>query len=260
MDFRLLGPLEVLDSDRPVPLGRGRQRALFALLLIHANEVVSTDRLIDQLWGESPPRTALKSVQVYVSRLRKELGDGRVVTQPPGYVLRADPSEIDVGRFERLVVEADGADRPGAADRLRSALELWRGPALADVAYEPFAQAEIARLEEMRAAATEKRIDADLACGRHAELIGELESLVAQHPLWERLRSQLMLALYRSGRQADALAAYRNARRELSEGLGLEPGEELRALEQAILRHDPSLELPDGPVQQPLREAPEQRG
>jgi DNA-binding SARP family transcriptional activator len=257
MKFRLLGPLEVLESDRPVPLGRGRQRALFALLLIHANEVVSTDRLIDELWGEAPPRTALKSVQVYVSRLRKELGDGRLVTKPPGYVLRADPYEIDVGRFERLVAEADGADRPGAADTLRAALELWRGPALADVAYEPFAQAEIARLEELRAAATEKRIDADLACGRHAELIGELESLVAQHPLWERLRSQLMLALYRSGRQADALSAYRKARHELSEGLGLEPGEELRALEQAILRHDPSLDLPGGPAPQPSREAPD---
>ena len=257
MEFRLLGPLEVLDSDRPVPLGRGRQRALFALLLIHANEVVSTDRLIDQLWGEAPPRTALKSVQVYVSRLRKGLGDGRLVTQPPGYVLRADPSEVDVRCFERLVADADGVDPQFAADTLRSALELWRGPALGDLAYEPFVQAEIARLDELHAAATEKRIDADLACGRHAELIGELESLVAQHPLWERLRSQLMLALYRSGRQADALSAYRKAQRELSDGLGLEPGEELRALEQAILRHDPSLDLPGGAAPQPPREAPE---
>ena len=257
MEFRLLGPLEVLDSDRPVPLGRGRQRALFALLLIHANEVVSTDRLIDQLWGEAPPRTALKSVQVYVSRLRKGLGDGRLVTQPPGYVLRADPSEVDVRCFERLVADADGVDPQFAADTLRSALELWRGPALGDLAYEPFVQAEIARLDELHAAATEKRIDADLACGRHAELIGELESLVSQHPLWERLRSQLMLALYRSGRQADALSAYRKAQRELSDGLGLEPGEELRALEQAILRHDPSLDLPGGAAPQPPREAPE---
>ena len=253
MEFRLLGPLEVLESDRPVPLGRGRQRALFALLLIHANEVVSTDRLIDELWGDAPPRTALKSVQVYVSHLRKALGDGRLVTQPPGYVLRAEPSEVDVGRFERLVADADGEDPQIAADGLRRALELWHGPALADMAYEPFAQAEIARLEELRAAATEKRIDADLACGRHAELIGELESLVAHRPYWERLRAQLMLALYRSGRQADALAAYRKARTELSEGLGLEPSEELRELEQAILRHDPSLDLAgDAP---PSREA-----
>ena len=266
MDFRLLGPLEVLESDRPVSLGRGRQRALFALLLIHANEVVSTDRLIDELWGEAPPRTALKSVQVYVSRLRKELGDGRLVTQAPGYVLHVGPSEVDAARFERLVADADGADPQTAADRLRDALELWRGPALGDMAFEPFAQAEIARLDEERAAATEKRIDADLACGRHAELIAELESLVAQHPLWERLRSQLMLALYRSGRQADALAAYRKARTELSEGLGLEPGEELRALEQAILRHDPSLDLPTTPApprsrearEEPARDAPEQ--
>jgi DNA-binding SARP family transcriptional activator/ABC-type branched-subunit amino acid transport system substrate-binding protein/DNA-binding beta-propeller fold protein YncE len=259
MDFRLLGPLEVLESDRPVSLGRGRQRALFALLLIHANEVVSTDRLIDELWGESPPRTALKSVQVYVSRLRKELGDGRLATRPPGYVLRTDPSEVDVCRFERLVGDADVVDPKIAAERLRSALELWRGPALGDMAFEPFARAEIARLDELHAAATEKRIEADLACGRHAELIGELESLVAQHPLWERLRSQLMLALYRSGRQADALSAYRNARRELSEGLGLEPGEELRALEQAILRHDPNLDLPGGAAPQRSREEPEQR-
>jgi DNA-binding SARP family transcriptional activator/ABC-type branched-subunit amino acid transport system substrate-binding protein/DNA-binding beta-propeller fold protein YncE len=257
MDFRLLGPLEVLESDRPISLGRGRQRALFALLLIHANEVVSTDRLIDELWGEAPPRTALKSVQVYVSRLRKELGDGRLLTRAPGYVLRVEPSEVDVARFERLVADADAADPQTAADKLRGALELWRGPALGDMAFEPFAQAEIARLGEARAAATEKRIDADLACGRHAELIGELESLVAQHPLRERLRSQLMVALYRSGRQADALSAYRKARRELSEGLGLEPGEELRALEQAILRHDPSLDLPGGVAPWTSRDARE---
>jgi DNA-binding SARP family transcriptional activator/ABC-type branched-subunit amino acid transport system substrate-binding protein/DNA-binding beta-propeller fold protein YncE len=258
MEFRLLGPLEVLESDRPVALGRGRQRALFALLLIHANEVVSTDRLIDELWGDAPPRTALKSVQVYVSHLRKALGDGRLVTQPPGYVLRADSSEVDVGCFERLVADADGMDPQIAADGLRRALKLWHGPALADMAYEPFAQAEIARLEELRAAATEKRIDADLACARHGELIGELESLAAQHPYWERLRAQLMLALYRSGRQADALAAYRKARTELSEGLGLEPSEELRELEQAILRHDPSLDLPADPVPRPSREEREE--
>jgi DNA-binding SARP family transcriptional activator/ABC-type branched-subunit amino acid transport system substrate-binding protein/DNA-binding beta-propeller fold protein YncE len=243
MEFRLLGPLEVVERDRSLPLGRGRQRALFALLLLHANEIVSTDRLIDQLWGESPPRTALKSVQVYVSRLRKELGDGRLVTQPPGYVLRVDRSELDLGRFEQLVAEAGRADPEGAAEKLRRALELWRGPALADMAYEPFAQPEIARLEGLRWAATEQRIDADLACGRHAELVGELQSLIAEHPVRERLRSQLMLALYQSGRQADALSAYRTAQRELSDELGLAPGAELRALEQAILRQDPSLDL-----------------
>src|SRR5687768_1531812 len=244
MEFRRLGRREVLDADRPLQLGRGRQRALFALLLLNANEVVSTDRLIDELWGESPPRTVLKSIHVYVSRLRKELGDGRLLTLPPGYVLRVDRTELDLVRFEQLVAEAGRAGPATSAEKLRSALELWHGPALGDLAYEPFAQAEIARLEELRWAATEQRIDADLACGRHDELVGELHALIAAHPLRERLRAQLMLALYRSGRQADALTAYRSAQRELSEGLGLEPGEELRTLEQAILRHDPGLDLP----------------
>ena len=243
MQFRLLGPLEVLDNDRSLALGRGHQRALFALLLLNANEVVSTDRLIDELWGEAPPRTVLKSIHVYVSRLRKELGDGRLETQPPGYVLRVERSEIDLGLFEQLVAEAGQADPETSGEKLRRALDLWRGPALADIAYEPLAQAEVARLEELRWAATEQRIDADLACGRHEELIGELRGLIAEHPHRERLRAQLMLALYRSGRQADALTAYRSAQRELSEGLGLEPGEELRELEQAILRHDSALEL-----------------
>ena len=263
MEFRLLGPLEVVEGDRSLPLGRGRQRALFALLLLHANEVVSTDRLIDELWGEAPPRTALKGVQVYVSRLRKALGDGRLVTQAPGYVLRVDRSELDLGRFEQLVAEASAADGRTAADKLDAALGLWRGPPLADMAYEPFAQAEITRLEELRWAATEQRIDAELACGRHAELVGELQSLVAEHPLRERLRAELMLALYRSGRQADALAAYRAAQRELSDKLGLEPGEELRALERAILRQDPSLDRSQedaatrAPVATPAPIAPE---
>ncbi len=262
MEFRLLGPLEVLDGDRSLQLGRGHQRALFALLLLNANEVVSTDRLIDELWGESPPRTVLKSIQVYVSRLRKELGDGRLVTQAPGYLLRVDRAEVDLARFEELVAEAGGADPGTSAEKLRSALALWRGPALADIAYEPFAQAEVARLEEKRWAATEQRIDADLTCGRHEELIAELHALIAEHPLRERLRAELMLALYRSGRQADALTEYRSAQRELSEGLGLEPGEELRTLEQAILRHDRGLELPrDAPTlrpgapEEPVREA-----
>jgi len=258
MEFRLLGPLAVLDGDRSLDLGRGRQRALFAVLLLHANEVVSTDRLIDELWGETPPRTALKSVQVYVSRLRKELGDGRLVTEPPGYSLRVERSELDLAHFEQLVAESDVADCQGSAARLRRALELWRGPPLADLAYEPFAQAEIARLEELRWAATERRIDADLACGRHAELIGELQALIAEHPLRERLRAQLMLALYRSGRQADALSAYRAAQRELSVQLGLEPGEGLRSLEQAILSHDAGLELPAGGAAAPPRDVPAQ--
>ena len=244
MEFRLLGPLEVAEHDRSLALGGVKQRSLLAVLLLHANEVVSADRLIDELWGDAPPPTAAKSLQVHVSRLRKELGEGRLATRAPGYVLHVDPSELDLARFEQLVGEARTADPGGAAQKLRQALALWRGPALADLAYEPFAQAEIARLEELRLAALEQRIDADLATGRHAELVGELEALVAEHPLRERLRCQLMLALYRSARQAEALDAYREARRELSEELGLEPSEELKQLEQAILQHDPALDLP----------------
>jgi DNA-binding SARP family transcriptional activator len=246
MDFRLLGPLEVVDHDRLLTLGGGRQRSLFAVLLLHANEVVSNDRLIDALWGERPPPTAAKTVQVYVSRLRKELGEGRLLTRAPGYLLSVERSELDLGRFERLVEEARGADPANAGESLRRALALWRGPALADLAYEPVAQNEIARLEELRWAALERRIEADLACGRHAELVGELEGLIAEHPRRERLRYQLMLALYRSSRQAEALDAYRTARRELAEELGLEPGEELKRLEQAILQHDPALDLAAG--------------
>jgi len=246
MDFRLLGPLEVVDHDRLLTLGGGRQRSLFAVLLLHANEVVSNDRLIDALWGERPPPTAAKTVQVYVSRLRKELGEGRLLTRAPGYLLSVERSELDLGRFERLVEEARGADPANAGESLRRALALWRGPALADLAYEPVAQNEIARLEELRWAALERRIEADLACGRHAELVGELEGLIAEHPRRERLRYQLMLALYRSSRQAEALDAYRTARRELAEELGLEPGEELKRLEQAILQPDPALDLAAG--------------
>ena len=249
MDFRLLGPLEASEQDRPLPLGGVKQRSLLAILLLNANELVSSDRLIDQLWGGSPPATASKSIQVYVSRLRKSLGEGRIATHPPGYILRASPGELDLARFEQLAAEASRGPPASAAGKLREALALWRGPALADLAYESFAQVEVARLEEMRLSVLEQRIDADLALGRHAELIGELEALVARHPLRERLRCQLMLALYRSARQAEALDAYRAARRELSEELGLEPCAELQRLEQAILQHDPALE--------PERAAPE---
>jgi DNA-binding SARP family transcriptional activator len=249
MDFRLLGPLEVLsEHDQPVALGGVKQRSLLAALLLQANEVVSSDRLIDQLWGAAPPATAAKSIQVYVYRLRKALGEQRLVTQPPGYLLRVERSDVDLGRFEQLVSEAGRAAPDGAARKLGDALALWRGPALADLAYEPFAQVEIARLEEMRLAVLEQRIDADLALGRHAELVGELEALAARHPLRERLRAQLMLALYRSARQAEALDAYRAARRELQEELGLDPSAELKQLEQAILRQDPELDLAPKPV------------
>ena len=245
MEFRLLGPLEVVEHDRLLALGGVKQRSLLAILLLHANEVVSADRLIDELWGQTPPSTAAKSVQVYVSKLRKELGvEGRLATQAPGYVLRVDPSELDLARFEQLLAEAGRADPGSAAQKLRRALALWRGPALADLAYEPFAQSEIARLEELRWVALEQRIDADLAGGHTAELIGELEALIAEHPLREHLRYQLMLALYRSARQAEALDAYREARRELADELALEPSEELKGLEQAILRHDPALAAP----------------
>ncbi len=241
LEFRLLGPLEVRERDRALAFGGGQQRALLAVLLLHANEVVSADRLIDALWGAAPPPTAAKTVQMYVSRLRKELGDGRLVTRAPGYALQVERSELDLAQFEQLLGEAHRSEPALAADTLRRALALWRGPALADLAYESFAQPEIARLEELRWAALEQRIDADLAAGRHAELVGELGALVAEHPLRERLRAQLMLALYRSGRQAEALSAYRQAQRELSDELGLEPSEELKRLEQAILRQDAEL-------------------
>jgi DNA-binding SARP family transcriptional activator len=257
MDFRLLGPLEVAEHDRLLALGGIKQRSLLAILLLHANELVSSDRLIDELWGDASPPTAGKALQVHVSRLRKQLGAGRLATHPPGYVLRVDSSELDLARFEQLLEEARQADARRAAQKLREALSLWRGPALADLAYEPFAQIEIARLEELRLAALDRRIDADLAAGNHADVVGELEAMVAQYPRRERLRFQLMLALYRSARQAEALEAYRAARRELSEELGLEPSEELKQLEQAILRQDPALDRSkeDAPVPTPSRQA-----
>ena len=261
MQFRLLGPLEVAErDDRSVPLGGAKQRSLLAVLLLHANEVVSTERLIDDLWPDAPPRTAAKSIQVYVSALRKAIGDGRIVTRSPGYVLRVDPAELDVAGFERLVAEARTADPERAATLLRQALALWRGPPLADLAYEPFAQAVIARLDELRLTALEQRLDADLATGRHPDLVGELEALVAEHPLRDRPRRQLMLALYRSGRQAEALEVYRHARRALVEELGIEPGAELRGLEQAILVQDPSLDLPAPSGPEPQTAPPPGRG
>jgi DNA-binding SARP family transcriptional activator len=254
MDFRLLGPLEVAEHDRSVVLGGVKQRALLAVLLLHANDVVSTEQLVDEVWGESPPATVAKSIQVYVSRLRKQLGEGRLVTRAPGYLLRVDPSELDVACFERLAAEAEDAQPKVAGEKLRRALALWRGPPLADLAYEPFARAEIARLEELRAAALEQRIEADLALGRHSQLVGELEGLVREHPLRERLRGQLMLCLYRCGRQAEALESYQAARRVLVEELGIEPGRQLRELHQAILRQDPGLDL--APVAASPDEAP----
>jgi DNA-binding SARP family transcriptional activator len=242
MEFRILGPLEVVEQGRPLALGGARQRALLALLLTRANEVVSTDRLIDELWGERPPKAADNALQYHVSRLRKLLpSSGAIVTKEPGYLIRVGPDELDLLRFERLV-EDGRRSSPGAAARfLREALALWRGPALADVAHESFAQPEIHRLEELRLVALERLIDADLALGRAAELVAELEPLVREHPLRERLRAQLMLALYRSGRQAEALDVYRQTRRLLVDELGIEPSPALHELEQAILHQDPEL-------------------
>ena len=247
VDFRILGPVEVLAQGQPLAVPGARQRALLALLLLRAGEPVSRDRLIADLWGERPPDGAVKTVQAVVSRLRRALGDeaSRLVTGAAGYQLRVDPDELDLARFERLCEEgrrALAAGRPvRAAARLRAALEEWRGPALADVAFEPFAPPEVARLEELRAAALEDRVEADLALGRGLELVAELEALVAREPLRERLRAQLMLALYRTGRQGEALDAYREGVRTLDDELGLRPGPELERLQQAILDHDPEL-------------------
>jgi DNA-binding SARP family transcriptional activator len=248
MEFRILGSLEVLADGREVPLGGARQRAVLAVLLLHRGEVVPVDRIAEELWGERPPETAIKTVQVYVSRLRKVLPQDVLATRSPGYVLGISPDELDLDRFERLVDEGRSLLARGlpadASERLRDALSLWRGPALADFAYESFAQTAIARLEEIRLAAVELRIDADLALGRHDELVGELEALVAEHPLRERLRRHLMTALYRSGRQAEALDAYRDARRTLVDELGIEPSAALQELERAILRQEPALNPP----------------
>jgi DNA-binding SARP family transcriptional activator len=252
MEFLILGPLEAIDGGRKLPLGGAKQRALLAQLLLHANEVVSSDRLIDQLWGEAGSTDGAKSLSVAMARLRKALaagqssgeGDGVLITRPPGYELRLARGQLDLHRFERLVADARAAAEPAAAAaKLRDALGLWRGPPLADLAYESFCQAEIARLDELRLAALEDRLRADLELGRHADLVGELESLVAEHPLRERLRELLMLALYRSGRQAEALDAYQAARATLTVELGIEPGRELRELQRAVLSQDPALDL-----------------
>jgi DNA-binding SARP family transcriptional activator/tetratricopeptide (TPR) repeat protein len=250
VEFRILGPLEVLDDGRPVALPGGRGRALLALLILHAGEVVSADRLIDELWGESPPPTATTALQGLVSALRKRLqparagGEARAVlrTVQPGYVLATDPARVDANLFRRLVEEASGAAAAERSAGLRRALSLWRGPALAEFTYQPFAQREVTALEELRLVAIEERVEADLALG-HGRLVAELEALVAEHPFRERLRGQLMVALYRAGRQAEALAVYRDARRALAEELGIEPGPELRQLEGAILRQDAALDL-----------------
>jgi DNA-binding SARP family transcriptional activator len=247
MEFRILGPLEVWDQGGEVSLGGRKPRALLAVLLLHPNEVVSADRLIDELWGEDPPERAHATLRVNVSRLRMALPQGVLATRSPGYAIRVEPDELDLHRFERLVDEGRSMLARGlaadASERLRDALSLWRGPALSDFADERFAQAAIARLEEIRLAAVELRIDADLDLGRHHQLVGELEALVREQPLRERLRGYLMTALYRSGRQAEALDAYNDARRALVDELGIDPGAALQELERAILRQDPALDV-----------------
>ncbi len=254
LEVRLLGPIESDRDGSPVPLGGPKPRALLAVLALESGRVVSVDRLVEALWPGDPPETASHAVQVYVSQLRKALGPV-IATRAPGYELELAPERVDVHRFSRLTQEGraalEGGDPTAAEGALREALALWRGPALADFLYEPFAQAEIARLEELRTVAVEERIEADLALGRHAELVSELEALVQAQPLRERPRAQLMLALYRSGRQADALAAYRTARETLVEELGIDPGRELRDLEAAILRQDESLLLEETPLARP---------
>jgi class 3 adenylate cyclase len=242
VQVRLLGPLEVGVNGRRLELRRKQQRALLALMALHAGELMSTDRLVDELWGESPPKAVLSSLQNLVSELRKQLGPELLITQAPGYLLDLERDQVDVHRFGRLVEDSRKTpDRERTATRLREAISLWRGRPLADLAFEPFALLVAPRLEELRLLAYEDLIDAELELGRHADLLGEIEALVEQHPFDERLRAQLVLALYRSGRQAAALDAYRKARRFLIEELGLEPSARLRELEQAILRQDSSL-------------------
>jgi DNA-binding SARP family transcriptional activator len=247
-EFRILGPLDVVGEAGAVELGGPKQRATLAILLLSANRVVSVDRLADELYAGAAPVTALKQVQRQISDLRRLLGpNSGIETRSPGYTIRLAPEQLDLSVFERL--SADGSEALAAGDSRRArellaqALDLWRGPPLADLAYESFAGTPIERLEEIRLAALEQRIDAELALGRHGELVGELQELVAQHVLRERFHEQLMLALYRSGRQAEALEAYRRARLALTEDFGLEPSPALQQLERRILAQDSSLEL-----------------
>jgi DNA-binding SARP family transcriptional activator len=245
MRIRILGPFQLDDGGQRIMIGGVRQRAVLADLLLYANEAVPSEQLLVDLWGEDAPPSAANALQAAVSRLRRLLPPGRLVTAAPGYMLRIFPAELDAAQFEQLIFEgrdvlaAGGA--PEAVRVLDQAMTLWRGPPLADFRYEPFAQAEIARLEELQLACLEERNEAHLALGSAGALTAELGRMVADHPLRERLRGQFMLALYRSGRQAEALEAYREFRRTLMDELGLEPSSALREIEAAILRHDPVL-------------------
>jgi DNA-binding SARP family transcriptional activator/DNA-binding GntR family transcriptional regulator len=259
MEFRLLGPLEAVDGTTPLALGSRKPRALFARLLLDANKTVSVDRLVDDLWGEDVPDSAVKMVQIYVSQLRKVLPAGVLKTQAPGYLVEVEPEAVDLSRFARMRADGRAAleagDATAALALLSDALGLWRGPALAEFS-EPFAQVEGAHLEELRLGCLEDRIEAELAAGRHGDVVGEVEALAAQHPLRERLHRQLILALYRAGRQAEALAAYERFRRTLDDQLGIEPSPALKALHHNILIQDPSLEPePPSPPVAPQRRA-----
>jgi DNA-binding SARP family transcriptional activator len=244
-EFRILGPLEVSDETGPLLLGGLKQRAVLALLLLDAGRVVSVDRLVDALWGEQPPRTAATSLQNFISALRKLLGPEVLETKSPGYRLNVKPGELDLDRFRAAVEATRPLEAVERAAGLREALALWRGPPLADLTFETFAQPQIAHLEELRLTTLEQRVEADLEAGRHGELVGELEGLVEAHPVRERLRAHYMLALYRSGRQVEALDAYQEGRGILVEQLGIEPSRELQKLHGAILRQEAGLQAPD---------------
>jgi DNA-binding SARP family transcriptional activator len=253
VEYRILGPLEVVDEGEPVALGRLKERLVLAILLLHANEFVARERLIDELWGESPPPTARKAVNVYVSQLRKVLArNGRdpITTADGGYRLEVDAERLDAARLQQLLAtareRAAAGELEAAVGLLREALDIWRGPTLAGLLLESHGRDEIAQLDELRLTALMDRIDCDLALGRHEQVLGELQVLVGEHPLRERLRAQQMLALYRAGRQAEALEAYQQAREVLVEELGIEPSPALQRLQQGILRHDPSLETASG--------------
>lgn len=253
LQVRLLGPLAAFDARGPLRLGGPRQRTVLAMLALHANQVVSTDRLVEAVWDAAPPPSADRTLRTYVSHLRKTIDAGRarhrahLRTQAPGYLLHIHPDAVDALRFERLVADArkalDAGDSSTVSNTLGQALALWRGLALADLADRPFAQPSRTRLEDLRVTAAADQVDADLALGRHGRVVDRLHALVAAHPLRERLAGQRMLALYRCGRQADALRAYREARDTLIDGLGVEPGPTLRRLHTAILRQDPALDM-----------------
>jgi DNA-binding SARP family transcriptional activator len=247
MRFGVLGPLEVVGPEGPIPLGSRRQRAILALLVLHSGETVSSERLIDEVWGDTPPAGARHALEVQVGGLRRTIGAEWIETHPGGYRLRTVGADVDLARFERHLADASRAtatsDPRSAAAALGAALSLWRGPALEDIA-SVTAVADRARLEELRAVATERRIDAELACGRHVDVLPELRRLVAEAPMREAFQWRLMLALYRSGRQAEALEAYHAARVSLDRELGVNPGPELERLQRAILDHDPALAPP----------------